>query len=91
MHHQMLAAKTAELHPHIRVLHISGYSELGISAKGLVEPGLEFLPKPFSHRSLIRKVHDILAEPAAKKVSARASRPARSHTGWRNSWFRPWH
>ncbi len=58
-----LAAKVAETHPHIRVLYVSGYSENEISAKGVIEPNLKFLPKPFSHQSLIRKVHELLAEP----------------------------
>jgi signal transduction histidine kinase/ActR/RegA family two-component response regulator len=63
MHGPALAAEIAALCPRVRTLYVSGYSENEISAQGVITPALEFLPKPFSHQSLIRKVQEILAEP----------------------------
>jgi signal transduction histidine kinase/ActR/RegA family two-component response regulator len=64
MHGPALAAEIAVLHPGIRTLYVSGYSENEISAQGVIDPNLEFLPKPFSHQSLVRKVQEMLHEPS---------------------------
>ncbi|MEO6741947.1 MAG: response regulator, partial [Chthoniobacteraceae bacterium] len=68
MYGPALAEKITALCPLIRTLYVSGYSENEISAQGVIDPKLDFLPKPFSHQSLVRKVQAILADPAPGPV-----------------------
>lgn len=51
-----LAAAVARLAPGTRVLFTSGYTDGEILRRGLLEPGADFLPKPFSPEALVRAV-----------------------------------
>ena len=44
----------------LRVLYLSGYTDTAAARQGLMEPGAEFLQKPFSTDSLIRRVREVL-------------------------------
>ncbi len=55
-----LATALAGEQPDIRILFISGYNEEAIHQHGVLLPGSEFLPKPFSPDELRQKVRDIL-------------------------------
>lgn len=55
-----LYERVAKLRPDLRVIFISGYSDEVISSRGVLKPGLEFLQKPFDHRTLLAKVRDTL-------------------------------
>jgi len=44
----------------IKAVFISGYTPALIQSKGLSENGLEFIPKPFTTKALLKKVKDIL-------------------------------
>ena len=46
----------------LRVLYVSGYPDDYLSARGFLSESTEFLNKPFTPRSLIRKVRDVLDE-----------------------------
>ena len=46
--------------PEMRVLYLSGYTDTAAARQGLMEPGAEFLQKPFSTDSLIRRVREVL-------------------------------
>jgi PAS domain S-box-containing protein len=47
-------------HPRLRVLYVSGHAEEVIVKRGVLEPGIELLPKPFTPSSLLRRVRAIL-------------------------------
>ena len=46
--------------PHVRVLFVSGYTDDAIVRQGVLEPGVEFLQKPFPLATLARRIRDIL-------------------------------
>ncbi len=51
-----LAAAVSRLAPGTPVLFTSGYTDGEILRRGLLEPGADFLPKPFSPEALVRAV-----------------------------------
>ena len=66
-----LAARVADLRPEIKVLYISGYTDRGVIKNGIVQPGAEFLQKPFGPETLISKVRDVLDSPKAQGLISR--------------------
>ncbi len=46
--------------PGLRVLYVSGHAEEVIANRGVLEPGTEFLPKPFTEASLLARVRAVL-------------------------------
>jgi CheY-like chemotaxis protein len=53
----------ASVAPRIRVLYMSGYTEAAIVHRGVLDPGIEFLAKPFSPDELAMRVREVLATP----------------------------
>jgi two-component system, cell cycle sensor histidine kinase and response regulator CckA len=49
-------------YPDLRILFTSGYTDDAISHHGVLEKGVEFLPKPYTPASLARRVRQILDE-----------------------------
>src|SRR5919108_635499 len=61
-----LAQQLAEIRPETRVLYVSGYTVDAIVHHGMLEPGLNFLQKPFNPDALARKVREVLDAPKGK-------------------------
>jgi signal transduction histidine kinase/CheY-like chemotaxis protein len=55
-----LAKQVQAISPETRVLYVSGYTPNMIVKRGVLQPDVNFLPKPFSRSQLGRKVRDVL-------------------------------
>ena len=58
--------KTA--YPDLKILFTSGYTDEAIAQEGVLEPGIAFLPKPYTPAALTRRVRELLDTP---QISAR--------------------
>jgi signal transduction histidine kinase/ActR/RegA family two-component response regulator len=58
-----LARELVALHPAIRVLFMSGYTEGAISQQGILTEGVDLLEKPFTADQLLSAVRHALARP----------------------------
>ena len=56
-----LARQVTALRPGVKVLYMSGYTDQTLAHDGALEPGTEFIQKPFANDALLRKVHQILS------------------------------
>jgi len=54
-----------ELRPNVKVLFISGYTADVIANRGVLDPGIAFLHKPFSQEELARIVREAIREKMA--------------------------
>jgi two-component system, cell cycle sensor histidine kinase and response regulator CckA len=57
-----LAREIVAHRPDIKVLYMSGYPEVGGAPKGVLEPGVPFLSKPFTRDVLLAKLHQLLGD-----------------------------
>jgi DNA-binding response OmpR family regulator len=48
------------LHPEMKVLYMSGYTDNAIAHHGVLEKGLSYIQKPFTVVALVRKVREVL-------------------------------
>jgi two-component system, cell cycle sensor histidine kinase and response regulator CckA len=55
-----LAERLVSLHGETKVLYTSGYTDSAIVDRGVLQPGTEFIQKPFSFAALTQKVRDVL-------------------------------
>ena len=60
MNGKELAQRIGAIKPAIRCLFMSGYTDDVIGRQGIIEEGLDFLQKPFSVKSLVDKVREVL-------------------------------
>jgi len=55
-----LSERITSLHPEIKILYMSGYTNSAIVHNGVLETGVNLLQKPFTPGALARKVHEVL-------------------------------
>lgn len=60
MNGKQLYQQLRTLNPNLKVLYMSGYTNNVIAHKGILDPGIQFIQKPFSNRSLLEKVREVL-------------------------------
>jgi two-component system, cell cycle sensor histidine kinase and response regulator CckA len=58
-----LAVRLRAEFPAMRVLYLSGYAHGVIGPHGVLDPGVAFLPKPFTPRSLLARVREVIDAP----------------------------
>jgi len=61
-----LAEGLLRLHPNVKVLFTSGYTENIIVHRGLVDPSLNFIAKPYSMQALAAKLKEVLRSSAPR-------------------------
>jgi PAS domain S-box-containing protein len=57
-----LAERVGSQYPELKVLFISGHGDETIARRGILEPGVAFLQKPFTPHELARKIREVLGE-----------------------------
>jgi PAS domain S-box-containing protein len=57
---RQLAERLLLLHPGLKVLYLSGYTDDAVVRHGVVEANVPFLQKPFPPRLLVQKVREVL-------------------------------
>ena len=67
--------------PGIKVIFTSGYTDATIAHHGMLETGVEFLSKPYTPATLVRKVREVLDEPGAPKPACAGPEPATGMAG----------
>ena len=60
------------LHPGLRVLFVSGYTEEAIVQRGVLDAGIQFLSKPFTPADLLARVRTLLDAPDVPSPSGTA-------------------
>lgn len=60
MNGRELAEHLVARHPQLKVLYMSGYTEIAIGDQGILNPAINFLQKPFKHLDLALKMREVL-------------------------------
>lgn len=63
MNGKVMAEWLKATYPDLKVLFTSGYTDAAIARHGVLDPGVEFLAKPYTPAALTRKVRDVLDAP----------------------------
>jgi CheY-like chemotaxis protein len=58
---QQLATLLAGIQPDLRIMYMSGYTDDATTRLGGMQPGITFLPKPFTPNGLVEKVIEALS------------------------------
>ncbi|MBS1854584.1 MAG: transporter substrate-binding domain-containing protein [Acidobacteria bacterium] len=55
-----LATRLRGARPKIRIIYTSGYDQNLVSQEGVIQPGVAYLPKPFTVDQIADKVHEVM-------------------------------
>ena len=55
-----LAKCLIDLHPGIKILYMSGYTDGAITHHGILDQGMDYIQKPFTMDGLLQKVREVL-------------------------------
>jgi DNA-binding NtrC family response regulator len=61
MNGRQLAEEALKLHPHTPVLFTTGYTRNAIVHNGILDPGVNFLAKPYALDQLASKIREVLS------------------------------
>jgi PAS domain S-box-containing protein len=64
---RQVADELLRARPELKVLYLSGYTDHTVVHHGVLEDGVEFLPKPFSREALAKKIREVLSAPPPAK------------------------
>jgi len=70
-----LAVRVTQKYPEIKVLFMSGHTENTIVQHGVLEPGVDFIQKPFKYDDLMRRVREVLDRPGAVAPGRPSEKP----------------
>jgi len=59
-----LAERVRELAPALKVIYLSGYTANAIAARGILQPGVHLIQKPFEPNALLAKIREVIDAPA---------------------------
>jgi len=79
----LMAQWLKALNPDLKILFSSGYTDDAISHHGVLQPGVEFIPKPYTPSALARRVREMLDQPGAAMPNT-APESFASHPGSRH-------
>ena len=65
---RQLADQLLPLHPKMKVLYMSGYTDNAIFHHGVLEEGINYIQKPFTIDGLARKVREVLEKDSRPRV-----------------------
>jgi signal transduction histidine kinase/CheY-like chemotaxis protein len=63
MNGRMFSEQVQRIFPGLRVLYTSGYTQNVIAQHGVLEPGINFLAKPYSYEGLAKRIRELLDAP----------------------------
>jgi PAS domain S-box-containing protein len=67
---RQLADELKSIRPGLKILYMSGYSGEIIAQRGILEPGVSYLAKPFTIEALAAKVREVLGPPGDLRLEA---------------------
>ena len=57
-----LAERLMAKDEHLKILYFSGYTDNSIVHHGVLEDGMEFIQKPYSHKELAKKIRLVIGK-----------------------------
>jgi CheY-like chemotaxis protein len=60
MNGRELARRLGELRPGVKVLYMSGYTDVAAIQQALLDPGTAYIQKPLAHEALAKRVRQVL-------------------------------